>query len=86
MRITSTLINILKTADLWRMFFTDKESTEEWLANAYSFLGGYNLEVSNMLNTITNFADDIYFGGNSLAVYKEFKTGTYDESYRHSWE
>ena len=46
---------------------------------------GYNLEVSMMLNTITNFADDIYFGGNSLAVYKEFKTGTYDESYRHSW-
>ena len=39
--------------------FTDKESTEEWLAHAYSFLGGYNLEVSNMLNTITNFADDI---------------------------
>ena len=33
--------------------FTDKESTEEWLAHAYSFLGGYNLEVSNMLNTIT---------------------------------
>ena len=65
--------------------FTDKENTEEWLAHAYSFLNGYNLEVSMMLNTITNFADDIYFGGNSLAVYKEFKTGTYDESYRHSW-
>lgn len=30
--------------------FTDKESTEEWLAHAYSFLGGYNLEVSNMYN------------------------------------
>ena len=83
-RITSTQINILKTAGLWRMF-TDKESTEEWLAHAYSFLGGYNLEVSNMLNTITNFADDIYFGGNSLDAYKTFKTGTYDESYRHSW-
>ena len=65
--------------------FTDKESTEEWLANAYSYLGGYNLEVSNMLNTITNFADDIYFGGNSLDAYKTFKTGTYDEGYRHSW-
>ena len=65
--------------------FTDKESTEEWLAHVYSFLGGYNLEVSNMLNTITNFADDIYFGGNSLDAYKTFKTGTYDESYRHSW-
>ena len=64
--------------------FTDKESTEEWLANAYSYLGGYNLEVSNMLNTITNFADDIYFGGNSLDAYKTFKTGTYDEGYRHS--
>lgn len=38
-----------------------------------------------MLNTITNFADDIYFGGNSLDAYKTFKTGTYDESYRHSW-
>ena len=25
--------------------FTDKENTEEWLANAYSYLGGYNLEV-----------------------------------------
>lgn len=54
--------------------FTDKESTEEWLAHAYSFLGGYNLEVSNMLNTITNFADDIYFGGNSLDAYKTFKS------------
>lgn len=53
--------------------FTDKENTEEWLAHAYSFLNGYNLEVSMMLNTITNFADDIYFGGNSLAVYKEFR-------------
>ena len=52
--------------------------------NAYSYLGGYNLEVSNMLNTITNFADDIYFGGNSLDAYKTFKTGTYDEGYRHS--
>ena len=66
--------------------FTDKENTEEWLANAYSYLGGYNLEVSNMLNTITNFADDIYFGGNSLDAYKTFKTGTYDEGYRHSWD
>ena len=49
--------------------FTDKESTEEWLANAYSYLGGYNLEVSNMLNTITNFADDIYFGGNLSLIH-----------------
>ena len=39
-----------------------------------------------MLNTITNFADDIYFGGNSLDAYKTFKTGTYDEGYRHSWD
>ena len=28
--------------------FTDKENTEEWLAHAYSFLNGYNLEVSMM--------------------------------------
>ena len=29
--------------------FTDKENTEEWLAHAYSFLNGYNLEVIVLL-------------------------------------
>lgn len=65
--------------------FTDKTYTEEWLAHAYSFLGGTNLEVSTRGNTIWNFADDIYFGGNGLGDYKKFKTGTYDENWLQSW-
>lgn len=66
--------------------FTDKTSTEEWLVHAYSFLGGQNLEVSTKDNILWNFADDIYFGGNSLGDYRKFKTGTYDENWYHSWD
>lgn len=65
--------------------FTDKTYTEEWLAHAYSFLGGSNLEVSTKGNTIWNFADDIYFGGASLGDYRKFKTGTYDENFYQTW-
>lgn len=53
--------------------FTDKTYTEEWLVHAYSFLGGNNMEVSTRDNILWNFADDIYFGGNSLGDYKKFK-------------
>lgn len=65
--------------------FTDKTYTEEWLVHAYSFLGGNNMEVSTRDNILWNFADDIYFGGNSLGDYKKFKTGTYDENWYQSW-
>lgn len=63
--------------------FTDKKFTEQWLVNAYSFLGNKNLEVSTKDNILWNFADDIYFGAG--ADYKKFKTGTYDENWYDSW-
>ncbi len=63
--------------------FTDKTRTERWLANAYSFLNGENMEVSTKDNILWCFADDIYYGAGD--DYRKFKTGTYDENWRHSW-
>ena len=63
--------------------FTDETRTERWLANAYSYLGGENLEVSTKDNIVFCFADDIYYGRGD--DYIKFKTGTYDENWRHSW-
>ena len=42
--------------------FTDKTRTEQWLANAYSYLNGENMEVSTRDNILWCFADDIYSG------------------------
>lgn len=42
--------------------FADKDSTEAWLAHAYSYLAGENMEVSTKENILWCFADDIYFG------------------------
>lgn len=63
--------------------FTNKDFTEQWLANAYSYLGGENMEVSTKDNILWCFADDIYYGAGD--EYKKFKTGTYGENWRHSW-
>lgn len=63
--------------------FTDKTRTEQWLANAYSYLSGENMEVSTRDNIMWCFADDIYSGAG--ADYTKFRTGTYDENWRHSW-
>ena len=42
--------------------FTDETRTERWLANAYSYLSGENMDVSTKDNILWCFADDIYFG------------------------
>lgn len=64
--------------------FTDETRTERWLTNAYSYLNGENMEVSTKDNILWCFADDIYYGAG--ADYLKFKTGTYDENWRHSWD
>lgn len=64
--------------------FTDETNTERWLANAYSFLGGENMDVSTKDNILFCFADDIYFG--DRGEYNTFKNGTYNENWRHSWQ
>ena len=64
--------------------FTDETYSERWLANAYSYLSGENMEVSTKDNILWCFADDIYFGDRD--IYDEFKTGTYNENFRPSWQ
>lgn len=63
--------------------FTDETRTERWLAHAYSYLSGENMDVSSKDNNLFCFADDIYFGDRD--DYKTFKNGTYNEGFRHSW-
>lgn len=63
--------------------FTDETRTERWLAHAFSYLSGENMDVSSKDNNLFCFADDIYFGDRD--DYKTFKNGTYNEGFRHSW-
>lgn len=63
--------------------FTNETRTERWLAHAYSYLSGENMDVSSKDNNLFCFADDIYFGDRD--DYKTFKNGTYNENWRHSW-
>lgn len=64
--------------------FTDKDRTEQWLANAYSSLKGENMEVCTKDANLFCFADDVYFGDRD--DYRTFKRGDYDEGFRHSWD
>jgi hypothetical protein len=65
--------------------FTNKDYTNEWLARAYSFLGGsYLQDVCSKKNTPFNFADDMYF---NEGWYKDWKSGQYDESWsQYVWQ
>lgn len=42
--------------------FTNEKYSEEWLAHAYSYLKGENMDVGTKDNILWCFADDIYFG------------------------
>lgn len=64
--------------------FTDETRTERWLANCFSYLNGENMDVASKDANLFNFADDIYFGDRP-SDFKQFRNGTYDESFRHSW-
>ena len=41
--------------------FTDKDYTDAWLSNTYSYLRGQNQDVGGKESVPTNFADDIYW-------------------------
>lgn len=64
--------------------FTDETRTEKWLAHAFSYLSGENMDVATKDHTLFCFADDIYFGDRD--DYKTFKNGTYNEDFRQSWQ
>ena len=50
--------------------FTDKTRTEQWLANAYSYLSGENMEVSTRDNIMWCFADDIIQNSEQVRMMK----------------
>ncbi|MDD3038275.1 RagB/SusD family nutrient uptake outer membrane protein [Bacteroides sp.] len=70
--------------------FESKDHVEEWLAYAFSFVKGENMEVTtkNPGNNSFCFADDMYYGDRDKAIdgtknelsYNMFKLGEYDEN------
>lgn len=58
--------------------FKSEDYSEEWLANAYSYLVGSNADVSSKGHTPFCFADDMYFGDRD-DFYKRLKNGEYGE-------
>ena len=69
--------------------FTSEEYTEQWLAHTFSFLTGFNAEVTSKGITPHNFADDMYYGDRDAAIdinlgnelsYSRFKLGEYNEN------
>lgn len=66
--------------------FTNRDYSEQWLANAYHYLMDYNADVASKEWTPFCFSDDIYFGDRSDR-YKIWKNVEYDEGfYQNSWD
>src|SRR5690606_21318900 len=68
--------------------FSNRDYTQQWLANCYNKLLDYNLEVGHRDYTLTNYSDDMFFNeGSNGAVYREFKLGKYENfsKYNASW-
>ena len=76
--------------------FTDRDKTEAWLANAFSYLSDACADVCNKRVTPHCFADDMYYGDDDGSIqeskegelsYNEFKEGLYDENTKQGmWE
>lgn len=66
--------------------FTNRDYTQEWLANAYHYLMDYNADVASKEWMPFCFSDDMYFGDREDR-YKIWKNVEYDESfYQNSWD
>ena len=68
------------TQDLENIF-EDKDYTEEWLAQAFTYLTSHNIDIHNKDNCITNFADDMCYGDRNLE-YRTFKYAEYTENWK----
>lgn len=58
--------------------FQSEDYSEEWLANAFSYLSGSNADVASKGHTPFCFADDMYFGDRDN-FYRRLKNGEYGE-------
>ena len=65
--------------------FKSRDYTEKWLAQAYIYLAGENMDISEKDHCLTNFADDMYYGDRG-EEYRQFIHGEYNESrFQGSW-
>lgn len=65
--------------------FTDRDYSEQWLANAYYYLTINNTDVSSKKYNPFCFADDMYYGDTDDR-YRRLKSGDYDENFlQGSW-
>ena len=65
--------------------FKSRDYTEQWLAQAYLYLTGENMDIAEKDHCLTNFADDMYYGDRG-EEYREFIHGEYNESrFQGSW-
>ncbi|WGQ09175.1 RagB/SusD family nutrient uptake outer membrane protein [Pedobacter gandavensis] len=66
--------------------FTNKNYSNQWLADVYTHLRGSNAEVASKGLTPFNFISDDMFYGDRSNTYKTFKNGEYNEgSEQGSW-
>lgn len=87
---------IFKDRETIEKVFTDRDKTEAWLANAFSYLSDACADVCNKRRTPHCFADDMYYGDDDGSIqeskdgelsYNEFKEGLYDENTKQEmWE
>lgn len=68
------------TQDLEKIF-SDKNYTEQWLANCFTFLTWYNIDIGTKDWCITNFSDDLCYGDRGKE-YRTFKYCEYDENWK----
>lgn len=63
--------------------FTDKDYTDAWLSNTYSYLRGQNQDVGGKESVPTNFADDIYWADWNDAGNGKSTNGSYYSFFRN---
>lgn len=70
-----------KTTQNLEKVFESEDFTEGWLAQAFVYLTGANVDIHSKDNCVTNFADDMCYGDRSLE-YRKFKYAEYNESWK----
>ena len=63
--------------------FTDKDYTDAWLSNTYSYLRGQNQDVGGKESVPTNFADDIYWADWNNEGNGKYTNGSYYSFFRN---
>lgn len=65
--------------------FSTKDYTEQWLANAYSYLGGANNDMGYGGECPFSFSDDLYHPGNKAFTEKTYLEGQWQSSWTNCY-